>query len=987
MSKENALFPAVKDLIAFDTLWQQAHQKVTALSGEVWTDTGDHDPGVTLLQSVTWNCSDLSYRASLSLNDLLTRQDQSTLFPEEFGPEQVLTCNTVTAEDYRRALLDMHSSDIDTLDTPEQDFLFSDVSLIQEPEKNRFRWWYNAEKREYSFTKPKVINAVDSIALSLRGNLWLSLVPTRYTQSLSPENRAAMEQYLATFLTEHRNLGEMVSSIIYLQPVTFSPRMTIELADNISNINQVAAQIYKVTDAFLCPAVARYTTEQRRAFGDADDAIFEGPMLKHGWQQTVPSQISSGGSVINLGPLVNQLLTIPGVASLRTLSVDTGDDHIKAVEGENWRWHVADGYYPLLWGAKPLELLARAGSPLTLVSKGGIRNTLDSEAMAHYVPQKHLIVTAPTVLPAGRFREQTCYIPVGQRLPECYALQQPDAVIDDRTRALHQFLLPVDQLLADCTAELALLPTLLSYKDRGDPIRGTRWPYTNAMVQQAIHQPYAETLEAIAQQDAAIFTQSKQPVEANFARELDFLQYLLGYFGTQRAALPVTLDLPDFLATQRAFLAQQPALGYDRINIRIDRVSALQKRIAARIGLDSNCFAENPDLSKLPFYLIEHRQLLPRIPDSSFDSEQTPAEFCFNDPYVTLTQADTAGKVVQGQLIDVIAIEGESRLNVRRQLVINADASSFTVSTKNSQQLQYALPRLQAAWASCNLRWQNSNVWLQDMDYRLNYAEEAKQPKDLNQRLLASNAQSPYPAMVSIGDVIVIRLADLDFSQTGEKGSRAATLEADWQLKATVIAVDSIAGTLLIEKLIEKEEGEEEEDANKEDFPSVENSYLYQWAFSDSNYATTDRFSFVVSAVLNRRLIESPGIVPDQLIAWVQETIMAEFPAHVSLINHWLDEASFNNFGATYARWQNSGMPLNDNAYELMQMLTLGHIPVTRLDIGLMRIATEDQRNMVVGDGNDWNEDAILQEELFYVPKTEPTILKDHDESGEQNDG
>ncbi|WP_337048410.1 hypothetical protein, partial [Serratia liquefaciens] len=72
-------------------------------------------------------------------------------------------------------------------------------------------------------------------------------------------------------------------------------------------------------------------------------------------------------------------------------------------------------------------------------------------------------------------------------------------------------------------------------------IRGTRWPYTNAMVQQAIHQPYAKTLEAIAQQDVAILTKGKQSVGANFARELDFIQYLLGYFGTQRAALPLTL--------------------------------------------------------------------------------------------------------------------------------------------------------------------------------------------------------------------------------------------------------------------------------------------------------------------------------------------------------------------------------------------------------------------------------------------------------------
>ncbi|MGL5389082.1 MAG: hypothetical protein ACRDCA_24980 [Serratia sp. (in: enterobacteria)] len=965
MSKENALFPVVKDAIAFEALWQQAHEKVTALSGEIWTDTGDHDPGVSLLQSATWNCSDLSYRASLPLNDLLTHQDRNTLFPEEFGPEQVLTCNTVTAEDYRRALLDVHSSDIKALDTPEQDFLFSDVSLIKEPDAQRFHWWYHAEKREYSFTEPAGTKPEDKKMLSLRGNLWLSLVPTRYTQTLSQGNRAAVDQYLAEFLAVHRNLGEAVSRIIWLQPASFSPQMTIELADNIGDINQVAAQIYQVTDAFLRPAVARYTTEQRRALGDADDAIFEGPKLKHGWQQTAPSQITAGGYVLNLGPLVNLLLAIPGVASLSTLSVDKGDGHITAVEDDNWRWQVADGYYPLLWGETPLELLATNGGPLILVSKGGIRNMLDSKAMARYLMQADLIETTPTVLPAGRFRDQTAYIPVGQRLPECYALQQPDAVIDDQTRAVHQFLLPVDQLLADGAADLAQLPTLLAFKDRGDAIRGTRWPYTNAMVQQAIHQPYAKTLEAIAQQDAAILTQNKQSVGANFARELDFIQYLLGYFGTQRAALPLTLDMADFLATQRAYLAQQPALGYDRINIRIDQVSALQKRIAARIGLDSICFADNPDLSQLPFYLIEHRQLLPQSPDSAFDSEQTPTGFAVAEPKITLTQAGSAGKVVQGQLIDLIAIEGGGRLHVSRLLVIETDGDSFTVSTKNSQQLHNTLSRLQTAWASHNLRWQNSNVWLQDMDYRLNYAEAKRQPANPQQRLLASNAQSPYPAMVSVGDGIVIRPAGLQFTQPGAKAYRTAKADADWQLAATVKAVDPIAGTLLIEKAA----------GSTEDFPSAEASYRYQWAFSSANYATTDRFSFVVSAVLNRRLIESPNIVPDQLVAWVQETIMAEFPAHVSLINHWLDDATFNSFGATYARWQNNGLPLGDDAFALMQMLTLGHLPVTQLDIGLMRIATKAQRTEVVGDGSQWNEDVILREELFYVPKDVPTTL------------
>ncbi|EGS6537739.1 hypothetical protein I9G02_004512 [Salmonella enterica] len=961
MSKENALFPAVKDAIAFEALWQQAHEKVTALSGDIWTDTGDHDPGVTLLQSATWNCSDLSYRASLSLNDLLTHQDRDTLFPEEFGPEQVLTCNTVTTEDYRRALLDVHSSDIKALDTPGQDFLFSDVCLIKEPEDNRFHWWYNADKREYSFSEP--MEASEKKELTLRGNLWLSLVPTRYTQSLSPGNRAAVEQYLAAFLAAHRNLGEAVSSIIWLQPATFSPRITIELADNISDINQVAAQIYQVTDAFLRPTVARYTTGQRRALGDADDAIFEGPMLKHGWQQTAPSQITSGGYVLNLGPLVNLLLAIPGVASLSTLSVDTDDGNITAVEDDNWRWQVADGYYPLLWGTAPLEQLATASGPLTLVSKGGIRNTLDSEAMAGYLPQEDLIITMPTVLPAGRFRDQTLYIPVGQRLPECYALQQPDAAIDDKTRAVHQFLLPVDQLLADGAAELALLPKLLAFKDRGDSIRGTRWPYTNAMVQQAIHQPYTKTLEAIELQDAAIFTQGKQPVESNYARELDFLQYLLGYFGTQRAALPLTLDLPDFLATQRAYLAQQPALGYDRINIRIDRVSALQKRIAAHIGLGSTCFAEKPDLSQLPFYLIEHRQLLPQKPDSHFDDKQTPTAFMKNDTSVTLTQPGSAGKIVRGQLIDLINEVNQFRVN--QLLVIETHKDSFTISTENSQQLRNNLERLAEAASEGNLRWQNSRIWLQDMDYRLNYAKEVMQPPDKRQRLLASNAQSPYPAMVSVDDVIVIRPAGLRFSTPGAEEYRAAAVNADWRLEATVKAIDPIAGTLLIEK----------SPSSTVDFPTEEKSFRFQWAFSRSNYAATDRFSFVVSAVFNRSLLESPNIEPNRLVTWVKETIMAEFPAHISLISHWLDDSTFKNFGALYKRWQNNGIPLGDDAFAIMQMLTLGHLPVIQPGIGLMRIATKAQRIKVVGDGSEWNEGVILQEELFYVPKDEPTTL------------
>lgn len=967
MSKENALFQQVKDGIAFDSLWPQVTETLTTFSGKLWTDTDDHDPGVTLLQAVTWNTSDLSYRASLSLNDLLTQEGEATLFPQEFGPQNVLTCNTVTAEDYRRALRDLHAADT-TLKSEEPDFLFSDAFLVKEPEKRGYHWSYNPETREYSFTQPADVTGIKE--MTLRGNYWLRLLPTRYTLALKDADRKVIEKYLADFLANHRNLGEYVSRIIWLKPVDFSPQLTIELTEDVSDINLVVARIYQTLDALLVPAATRLTTAQMQSMGYSNEEIFAGPLLKHGWQTGPASILADDSMTFNLSQLFNQLLEINGVASINQFSPGKLPKQLSALSDDAWSWQVASDYFPRLWGKDPLALLASDKGPLTLLAKGGIYESINAAEVKKYLAPAELIEieSLPAGLPAGKLRKSAAYTPVGNRLPECYQLQHPADVIDDHVRELHQFLLPIDQQLADGGADLAALPQLLAFKnrDKHNAIRGTRWPYAADSVSQQVHKAYSDALTGFQQQDAAIFSPDGSSLNpGNFYRELDFIQYLLGYFGSGRAARPLTLDLADFLVTQRAFLAQQPAMGYDRINIRIDQVSALHKRIAARIGLSSAIFAENPDLGKLPFYIIEHRQLLPLMPDDAFTNEQTPTDFISDSkPEITIKQKGSAGKIVKGQLIDLIAIEGDSKLYVKQQLVTSTDGDSFTLSTANSLQLQNDLARLQDAWNGKNkgnLRWQNSNTWLQDMDYRLNYA--ASQPDDGNQRRLASNDQSPYPTMVAIGDKIIIRPASPTALMSAGESTAKATAE-DWTLEATITELDLVAGTMVIEKAAD----------SKNEFPAADDDWRYQWNFSEAAYATADRFSFVVSIVHNRSLIEAGNIDPDMLIDWMQREVMAEFPAHVSLVNLWLSDSAFKNFAATYKRWQNSGNPLGDDAFTLMQMLTLGHLPVAQLGIGLMRIATEAQRTEVLGsDEKEWNTNVIRDKELFYVPQDIPS--------------
>jgi hypothetical protein len=77
-------------------------------AGATWTDYNAHDPGVTILEQLCYALTDLSHRAGLPIEDLLTAADGAI---PAFGrslhaPWRVEACEPVTADDYRRLLID-----------------------------------------------------------------------------------------------------------------------------------------------------------------------------------------------------------------------------------------------------------------------------------------------------------------------------------------------------------------------------------------------------------------------------------------------------------------------------------------------------------------------------------------------------------------------------------------------------------------------------------------------------------------------------------------------------------------------------------------------------------------------------------------------------------------------------------------------------------------------------------------------------------------
>ncbi|HEV3412122.1 MAG TPA: hypothetical protein VG101_06575 [Puia sp.] len=81
---------------------------IQQLGTALWTDFNEHDPGITILEALCYSITELGYRVSLPMEDLLTAQDgtipSSQVF---FTAKQILTQSALTPDDYRKLLIDI----------------------------------------------------------------------------------------------------------------------------------------------------------------------------------------------------------------------------------------------------------------------------------------------------------------------------------------------------------------------------------------------------------------------------------------------------------------------------------------------------------------------------------------------------------------------------------------------------------------------------------------------------------------------------------------------------------------------------------------------------------------------------------------------------------------------------------------------------------------------------------------------------------------
>ena len=92
----------------YNILQENALKIVQQLSGQIWTDYNEHDPGVTILDLLNYVLWELDYQLSFNLEDYLTTIT-GRFNPDAHGlfrSSQVFSVSPVTIDDYRRLIFE-----------------------------------------------------------------------------------------------------------------------------------------------------------------------------------------------------------------------------------------------------------------------------------------------------------------------------------------------------------------------------------------------------------------------------------------------------------------------------------------------------------------------------------------------------------------------------------------------------------------------------------------------------------------------------------------------------------------------------------------------------------------------------------------------------------------------------------------------------------------------------------------------------------------
>lgn len=257
----------------YDFVYNEAIRYLQQMSGDIWTDYNIHDPGVTILEYLSYALTDLGYRTSLSVEDILyarTDGKKEELKTTLFSPEEIYSSAPLTPSDYRKLLLD-NIAELQNCWVEKDDFISGQKGLY---------------------------------TVFLQLNDWVG--------KGQKDARTQAEQ----ILSKNRNLGEDFSIIKFLRKLKISVVADLSVRNSVY-AESVMAKILTGLECFFSVPVARFPLADLLKEGIPLEKILEGPTLKNGYfgsQKLIKRRKS-----IHIDEIKELLLDVEGVLNIQEI--------------------------------------------------------------------------------------------------------------------------------------------------------------------------------------------------------------------------------------------------------------------------------------------------------------------------------------------------------------------------------------------------------------------------------------------------------------------------------------------------------------------------------------------------------------------------------------------------------------------------------------------------------------------------------------------
>ena len=467
---------------SFGFLKEAGLNHIQQLSGKLWTDYNSHDPGITMLELLCYAITDLGYRISMPVEDILASKNDNMLEMHKhfLSALNSMPCAPVNSTDYRKLLV--------RIDGVKNAWLVkAEHTIIAD---------YNKQPAKLHYAKEGEKLHQHDIPFQLKGlyNILIEYDEMEDTDELAiATKRMDILRNVKTVYHHFRNLCEDAVEIVEVPEQKFILCSEIELEPKADPEN-VWANIMAAVDNYLSPNIHFYSLQEMLDKKKTTDEIFEGPVFdfdqirltssetndkkiftKKGFIDTDEILKSGLRTEVRLSDLINIIMKIDGVKVINAISIkpccccsDPSKDE-PLTEAQQWILCVKNGYKPVLNIAKSVLNFYKDVIPIEL--KANEANSKLDALKLHYRLTQQSDKIEDLSMPLGTFNNISDYGTIQNHFPETYGINQvglsPEVDVKRKALAkqLKAYLLFFDQVLANYFSQLANSRNLLSAND------------------------------------------------------------------------------------------------------------------------------------------------------------------------------------------------------------------------------------------------------------------------------------------------------------------------------------------------------------------------------------------------------------------------------------------------------------------------------------------------------------------------------------------